>query len=143
MEAKYYKLLQERNWEIDLDHLESLVDENTKVLMVINPSNPCGSVFSKKHQLEIIAFAHKHKLPIIADEVYYGMNFGDDTEFHSFGNLTKEVPIICTSSLSKMYCVPGWRTGWCIVYNNNGYFDRVKENMRKVSVVHNHPCTLI
>lgn len=61
---------------------------------MINPSNPCGSTFSKEHMLEIIKVADEFKLPIVADEVYYGLVYGEDSEFHSFGNLTKDVPII-------------------------------------------------
>jgi tyrosine aminotransferase len=91
--------------------------------MLINPSNPCGAVFSKQHMLEILQVASKHKLPLLSDEMYYGMSFGEGQEFTSFGNLSSEVPVICVSSLSKVFCVPGWRLGWIIVYNNNNYFD--------------------
>jgi tyrosine aminotransferase len=62
---------------------------------VNNPSNPCGSVFSKQHMLDIIEVANHYKLPIISDEVYYGLSFDEDgNDFISFGNLTKDVPII-------------------------------------------------
>lgn len=44
--------------------------------------------------LEILQVADEYKLPIIADEVYYGLVFDDESEFHSFGNLTKDVPVI-------------------------------------------------
>jgi len=53
-----------------LAQLESLIDEKTVTIIVNNPSNPCGSVFSKTHLLNIIKLAEKYKLPIIADEVY-------------------------------------------------------------------------
>jgi tyrosine aminotransferase len=79
----------------------------------------------------------------LADEVYYGLNYGEGTEFTSFGNLTKEVPIICTSSLSKVYCVPGWRIGWSIVYNNNNYFDKVLDNLNKLAMIQLHPTSVI
>jgi len=74
--------------------MRASIDENTKAILVNNPSNPCGSVFSKEHQLEIIALANEYKLPIIADEVYYGLVYDEEAEFHSFGNLTTDVPII-------------------------------------------------
>lgn len=45
----------ENNWSVDLAQLESLIDENTAAILVTNPSNPCGSAFSVKHQLEILA----------------------------------------------------------------------------------------
>lgn len=77
-----------------MDHLKSQIDGKTKAILVNNPSNPCGSVFTKEHQLEILEVANQYKLPIIADEVYYGLVYDDKAEFHSFGNLTSDVPII-------------------------------------------------
>ncbi len=74
--------------------MKKLVDSNTRVILVNNPSNPCGSVFTKQHMLEIIDFANTYKLPIIADEVYYGLVYDEKSEFHAFGDLTKDVPII-------------------------------------------------
>jgi tyrosine aminotransferase len=51
---KYYDLLPDKNWEIDLESLRKGIDSTTKAILVNNPSNPCGSVFSKAHQLEIL-----------------------------------------------------------------------------------------
>lgn len=68
-----FAIKDERNWEIDLDQLESLVDDKTVGIIVNNPSNPCGSVYSREHLVDIIDLAEKHKLPIIADEVYGDM----------------------------------------------------------------------
>jgi len=70
IQYKQYNLLADKNWSIDLKHLESLIDENTAAIVVNNPSNPCGSVFSRKHLLEILELAEKYKKPIIADEIY-------------------------------------------------------------------------
>lgn len=67
---KQYDLLADKNWSIDLDHLESLIDGNTAAIVVNNPSNPCGSVFSERHLLEILELAERHRLPIISDEIY-------------------------------------------------------------------------
>jgi tyrosine aminotransferase len=65
----------EKEWEVDLEQMSSLVDERTKVILVNNPSNPCGSVFSREHIAAILEIAEKHQLPIISDEVYYDMVF--------------------------------------------------------------------
>jgi tyrosine aminotransferase len=55
IKCKFYRCLPEKSWEIDLDHLESLINSSIKALVINNPSNPCGSVFSKEHCLNIIA----------------------------------------------------------------------------------------
>jgi tyrosine aminotransferase len=65
----------EREWEVDLEQLGSLVDSRTRVILMNNPSNPCGSVFSLEHIQAILATAEKHQLPVISDEVYYDMVF--------------------------------------------------------------------
>lgn len=95
----------QNNWEIDLEDLSKKLDVNTKFLFVINPSNPCGSVFSRKHVQEIIDWANLNHVLIVADEVYYGMSFG---EFTSFGELAGEGPIITLSGMEKIFFTPGW-----------------------------------
>lgn len=94
----------------------------------MNPSNPCSSVWSKEHQLKILEIAKKYKIPILADEVYFGIVY-PGKEYYPFANLDKDVPIISINSLSKTCLLPGWRFGWVIVYNRHGFFDRVLEHL--------------
>lgn len=63
----------EKGWEIDLEDLERQIDDKTATFILTNPSNPCGSVFSRQHLQDIVALAERHQLPIIADEIYAGM----------------------------------------------------------------------
>ena len=49
IETRHFNLLPERNWEVDLDAVEALADERTVALVIINPGNPCGSVYSREH----------------------------------------------------------------------------------------------
>lgn len=93
--------------------------------------------------LEILAIADKHKIPIISDEVYYGLSYDESRPFISMGNLTQDVPVLCTGALSKIYCVPGWRCGWTIVYNKHGYFDKVIDNLGKHAMIQLHPNSLV
>lgn len=60
----------DQSWEIDLNHLEALIDDSTAAVIVNSPSNPCGSVYSKQHLQDILQLAECYKLPIIADEIY-------------------------------------------------------------------------
>lgn len=69
IELRQYDLLPDQKWEADLKQMESLIDEKTAAIVVINPSNPCGSVFSRSHLEDVLAVAEKHYVPIIADEV--------------------------------------------------------------------------
>ena len=63
----------DRSWEVDIEHLEQQIDSQTAAIVIVNPSNPCGSVFTRKHIEDIIAVAERHHLPIIADETYAWM----------------------------------------------------------------------
>lgn len=55
--VKHYSLLSDCNWECDIAHMESLIDENTKAILICNPSNPCGSNYSREHLLSVVAVA--------------------------------------------------------------------------------------
>jgi tyrosine aminotransferase len=87
--------------------------------------------------------AKELQIPILSDEIYYNVVHDDSATFHSFGNLTKDVPIICTSGISKIYGVPGWRLGWIIFYNHHNYFDDVIMGLKKLMMILLHPNTLV
>lgn len=63
----------ERRWEIDLAHLESLMDGTVTAMIVNNPSNPCGSVYPRQHLLDLLQVAERHRCPIISDDIYQDM----------------------------------------------------------------------
>lgn len=136
VEFDTYNLLPEEGWKIDLDQLRSqIVPNKTKAILINNPSNPCGSCFTAEHIQEILAVADEFKIPIIADEVYYGLSYDPERPFISMGQSTTTVPVICTGAISKIYCLPGWRCGWTVVYNNGGYFDDVLTRLNMHSMI--------
>lgn len=118
VEPRYYDLLPERAWEIDVDMLRAMADENTCAIVINNPSNPCGSVFSREHLTDVMAVAEDLRIPIIADEVYTGMSFGKP--FVSCAEVNPRVPVLSTCALSKRWLAPGWRLGWVTVYDADG-----------------------
>ncbi|KAI8925783.1 pyridoxal phosphate-dependent transferase [Entophlyctis helioformis] len=132
IDCKFYNLLPERTWEIDVAHLESLIDDKTAAILVNNPSNPCGSVYSKKHLIEVLKVAERHSLPVIADEIYADMAFKGH-EFHPMATLTTTVPILSTGGLAKRYLVPGWRVGWLFIHDRDGAFDEVRKGLVNLS----------
>ncbi|KAG7394630.1 hypothetical protein PHYBOEH_004940 [Phytophthora boehmeriae] len=132
IECRFYNLKPECNWEADLDHMQSLVDENTKAILVNNPSNPCGSVYSMPHLQQILALAELNKLPIIADEIYGDMVFGSNV-FYPMATLTKTVPVIAVGGLAKQFLIPGWRVGWIMVHDRNDILKDVRTAYFKLS----------
>lgn len=143
VELRHYELDPEKDFDIKLDTLESQIDDKTKFIMIVNPSNPCGSVFSKSHMEEIIAVSEKHQIPIVADEIYYGFSYDESKPFYSFPHVNTTIPIITLGAISKIYGVPGWRLGWVIVYNRHGYFDDILDKMKKLSMIWLHPCSIV
>jgi alanine-synthesizing transaminase len=112
LEAKtrFYRLDPARGWMPDLDHLRSLVTPATRALVIIDPNNPTGAVYSRETRLALLDFADRHGLLILADEVYGDLGFDGPVE--PLGMLDPDAAIISYSSLSKAYLAPGWRTGW-------------------------------
>ncbi|CAG0879322.1 unnamed protein product [Cyprideis torosa] len=123
IETRQYDLIPELNWEPDLEHLQSLIDEKTRTIIVNNPSNPCGSVYTQEQLKKILRIAEEYKLPIIADEIYDDFVFSESTPFYRMASLTSSVPILSCGGLTKRFLCPGWRMGWIIVYDKNGIFD--------------------
>ncbi|XP_017886559.1 tyrosine aminotransferase [Ceratina calcarata] len=113
----------ENGWEIDLDDLESQIDESTAAIIINNPSNPCGSVFTKDHIVEVLDLAARFYVPIIADEIYEHMVFPGQT-FHSLASLSRDVPVLSCSGLTKRFLVPGWRMGWIIIHDRRNVLEK-------------------
>ncbi|KAA0157197.1 hypothetical protein FNF27_01822 [Cafeteria roenbergensis] len=131
-EAKFYPLLPEKSWEADLEALEACIDSKTAAIVVTNPSNPCGSVYTKEHLCAILAVAERHRVPIIADEIYGNMVFSGST-FHAMADLTDTVPILSTGGIAKEFLVPGWRVGWVLVHDKKGAFAAIRDGLFKLS----------
>lgn len=130
--VKYYDLLEEKSWEIDLDGLESQIDDRTVSIIINNPSNPCGSVFSKDHLEAIIKIAQNHKLPIIADEVYGDMAFPGN-ECYYMSELSDVVPILSCNALSKRFMLPGWRFGWIAIHDPKNHLMNIRSGFNDLT----------
>ncbi|XP_074636674.1 tyrosine aminotransferase-like [Acropora palmata] len=142
-EVRHYNLLPERSWEVDIKHLGSLVDERTRAIVVNNPSNPCGSVYTKKHLEAILEVAEKHMIPIIADEVYENVVF-PEYKFYPLAQLSENVPILSCGGISKGYLVPGWRLGWVIIHDKHRAFEsEVRQGLADMSQQILGPSTVI
>eukprot|EP00178_Gracilaria_changii_P019057 TRINITY_DN554_c0_g1_i1.p1 TRINITY_DN554_c0_g1~~TRINITY_DN554_c0_g1_i1.p1 ORF type:complete len:849 (+),score=135.63 TRINITY_DN554_c0_g1_i1:1312-3858(+) len=134
IECRYYRVNPDRQWEICLEDLPKLADSRTKAIVVNNPSNPCGSVFSESHIDDLLASAAVLKLPIIADEVYADMVFSN-TKFTSIASRSRDVPVLTMGGISKQFVVPGWRLGWILIHDRAGIFTRgqVRKGIRQMT----------
>ncbi|MEF3168455.1 MAG: aminotransferase class I/II-fold pyridoxal phosphate-dependent enzyme [Deltaproteobacteria bacterium] len=113
-EARPYRLDEEKNWEPDIEHIERQIDDMTKGIVVINPNNPTGAIYSEKTLRAIIAVAKRHDLVILSDEIYNKLILNGQPHI-PLASLDKEIPIITFNGLSKNYLAPGFRIGWAII----------------------------
>ncbi|GIY31821.1 tyrosine aminotransferase [Caerostris extrusa] len=133
IETKYYDLLPNLGWQVDLAHLESQIDSQTAAIIINNPSNPCGSVFSKRHLMALVEVANRNCVPIIADEIYEDFVFRGEV-FHPIATLSTHVPILSCGGLTKKILVPGWRMGWILIHDRQGIFGKeVRSGLQALS----------
>ncbi|CAE6007490.1 unnamed protein product [Arabidopsis arenosa] len=121
LEIRKYDLLPESDWEIDLDGLEAAADENTVAMVIINPNNPCGNVYTYDHLNKVAEMARKLGIMVISDEVYDRVVYGD-MPFIPMGKFASIAPVITLGSISKGWVAPGWRVGWIAMNDPNGIF---------------------
>lgn len=105
-------------FNFDREELENAFKQNPKALILCNPSNPCGKVFSKEELEYIASLAIKYDTYVITDEVYEHIVYAPykHTYFASLPGMFERT--ISCSSLSKTYSITGWRLGYCIAPEN-------------------------
>lgn len=105
---------EESGFKVTASQIEAAITDKTKCLMLNNPSNPTGMIYSKDELKSIAEVCVKHDLYILADEIYYKLIY-DGIEFTSIASLGDEVKERCLliNGLSKSYAMTGWRIGYC------------------------------
>lgn len=112
--ARHYLCDEQADWFPDLADIESKISDKTRGIVVINPNNPTGSVYSREILEQIVELARRHNLIIFADEIYSKILY-DDAEFIPMGRLAQDVLCISFNGLSKAYRLAGFRSGWLVI----------------------------
>jgi aspartate/methionine/tyrosine aminotransferase len=100
-------------YAIDFDALEAAVTSRTRVLLYTSPSNPLGWVATEADQERLLEFARRHRLWLVADEVYERLYYGDAPAAPSIlRKCTCDDAVVVIQSFSKAWCMTGWRLGW-------------------------------
>ncbi|MCF2946964.1 pyridoxal phosphate-dependent aminotransferase [Paraglaciecola aquimarina] len=114
------------NWQPDIKDIRSKISDKTKAIVLINPNNPTGAVYSRELLQEIIEIAREFGIAIISDEIYDKILY-DHAKHYSIAAMANDVFFITLSGLSKNYRVAGFRAGWLVVSGNkriaNGYIE--------------------
>ena len=112
--AVHYLCDEQADWFPDITDIESKVNNNTRALIIINPNNPTGSVYSREILLQLIDLCRKHDLILFADEIYSKIVY-DDAVHIPAASLCDDVFIVSFNGLSKSYRLAGFRSGWMIL----------------------------
>ena len=113
----HYVCDEEAEWNPDLADIEAKITSNTKAIVIINPNNPTGAVYSRDVLEQIVEIARRHQLMIFSDEIYDRLCM-DDYEHVSIASLAPDLPCVTFSGLSKSHMIAGYRIGWMILSGN-------------------------
>ncbi|HJR72801.1 MAG TPA: aminotransferase class I/II-fold pyridoxal phosphate-dependent enzyme [Luteimonas sp.] len=110
----YYRCDPENGFLPDPDQMEALVSSRTRAIVLINPNNPTGAAYPRALLERIVAIAQKHKLLLMADEIYDGILY-DGHKFEPIAPLAGDLPCLSFGGLSKVHRACGWRVGWAVL----------------------------
>ncbi len=110
----YYLCDEENDWQPDLADINSKITDNTRGIVVINPNNPTGAVYSKEILQQIVNLAAERNLIVYADEIYESITYDGATHI-PLGSLATDVLCITFNGLSKAYRLAGFRSGWIVI----------------------------
>lgn len=140
--AVHYVCDEQADWFPDISDIRSKITSKTKAIVIINPNNPTGAVYSPDLLMQIVALAREHGLVTFSDEIYDKVLY-DDAKHTCIASLAPDLFCVTFSGLSKNYRVAGFRAGWLVVSGNkksaNSYIEglTVLSSMRMCA---NVPC---
>lgn len=136
-----YALDESHGWEPDLEDIARKINPGTRAIVVGNPNNPTGAVYSRATLERIAELARQNNLVIFADEIYSKLIL-DGEEHASLAALAPDVPVVTFNGLSKTYLVPGWRVGWGVASGDAAalkpYLEGIHQLLR-ARLCSNHP----
>ena len=126
-----YQLHQNDGWKPDFDDIASKMDDDVRLLVLINPNNPCGSVCGADDVDALLDIARAYpNCIVVADEIYDGLDFTGRQV--SVASRSSDVPVIALNGVSKVYYAPGWRIGYMALHDPNGRLTLVRDGLERL-----------
>lgn len=125
-----YHTLETDDWQPDIEDIRKKITSKTQAILMINPNNPTGAVYSQSIVKKIADLAGEHNLLLISDEIYDLLTFEKD--FRSTASLT-DIPVLELNGISKTLLSPGWRLGWAVLRDENDAYSEFWEALAKQS----------
>ena len=125
-----YRCIEEENWQPDVDDIRKKISTRTKGIVLINPNNPTGALYSQPVLKKILDIAGEYQIPVISDEIYDDLTF--DGQQYATARLAKDVPVVTFNGFSKVYLVPGWRMGY-VLFHHSGELDEIQDAFLRIA----------
>ena len=126
-----YQLHQNDGWKPDFNDIASKMDDDVRLLVLINPNNPCGSVCGAEDVDALLNIARAYpNCIVVADEIYDGLDFTGRQV--SVASRSPDVPVIALNGVSKVYYAPGWRIGYMALHDPNGRLTLVRDGLERL-----------
>ena len=111
-EPKFVPLLEDKGWRLDIDGIRKAVTSKTKAIVLCNPVNPTGTVFTESELKEVAKIVLEYDLFLVMDEAYDFLVYDGKPHFSPIAMPELKENILCACSFSKRYCMTGWRIGF-------------------------------
>lgn len=131
--AVHYLCDESSDWYPDLDDIKQKINSKTKAIVVINPNNPTGAVYSRELLEGIVKMAEENDLILFADEIYDKILY-EDAKHIPLSTLTEDVLVATFNGLSKSYRLAGFRSGWMFL---SGAKDRARDYIEGLDILSN------
>ena len=139
-EVTKWPMIEDKNWELDLDFLETNIKPNTKAIIVNTPNNPTGAHFSKEKWIKLIEIARSHNLILFSDEVYRFLELDPNDNLMAACDLYNNA--ISLGVMSKSFGLAGLRIGW-IATQNKDILRRFKEFKDFTTICNSAPSEML
>ena len=131
--AVHYVCDEQADWFPDIEDMRSKITDKTKAIVIINPNNPTGAVYSRDVLKEIVQIAREHELILFSDEIYDRLLY-DGRQHTPIATLAPDLFCVTFSGLSKSHMVAGFRVGWMAISGNT---DAAKDYMEGINMLSN------
>lgn len=130
--AVHYICDEQAGWFPDIDDIRSKITSHTKGIVLINPNNPTGVLYSEELLQEIVEVAREHDLIIFSDEIYDRLVM-DGLKHTSIASLAPDLLVVTMSGLSKSHLIPGFRVGWMVLSGDKSHAHGYIEGLNMLS----------
>jgi alanine-synthesizing transaminase len=113
-QAVHYRCDEAQGWAPDVEHVAAQITDRTRALVIINPNNPTGAVYSRQTLTGLLDLARRHGLLVLTDEIYDQILYQDAVHLPAAA-LAPDLVVLSLGGLSKTYRLAGFRSGWLVI----------------------------